>query len=400
MSKNSRNPSSKKAEAAPAKSFGNFSVKSILNLFLERWWIGLIVGAVGATAFILAQPKLDPVYHTEVKMLFEPRKEEILNIKPVVETTAASTVELFQHIEHLRSTTFYEYVQNSFTPSEIELIQKPYRDPENPTAPPPPLASIIRNNLQVFPPRTNTTVIFISVYHRDPEAAALIANRYARKYIDYQVDRSMTGTNNAIVFLKNSADEKRADVEEGEKAIQDFRQKHNMAAMGENKNVLLQKIGSLGSNVVAAELEQANLKTVIETVEDYIKHNKDIFEIREIAGFGNVGSLKGELDNLKTQRAIMQDKYLEEYPAMKANALAIETVQKNLQEGINLAVAELHNRYNMAAQHEQWIIDLLRGVTRENKQGMMDILRKLKTHLSTVALPEVSPRANRAGRTR
>src|SRR2546421_2621293 len=276
MSKNLRYPSSKKAEAAPAKSFAHFSVKSILNLFLERWWIGLIVGAFGATAFVLAQPKLDPVYHTEVKMLFEPRKDKVLNIDLVVDPTASSTVELIQHIEHLRSTTFYEYVQQSFTPKEIELIQNAYRNPENPSAPVPPLASIIRPNLQVYPPRSNTTVISISVYHRDPEAAALIANRFARKYIDYVGDRAMTGTNSAIVFLRNSAQDKRAEVEAAEKQIQAFRKKYNMAAMGEDKNVLLQKIGSLGGNVVGAALEQTNLKTVLQTVDEYRKNNKDI----------------------------------------------------------------------------------------------------------------------------
>jgi hypothetical protein len=48
----------------------------------------------------------------------------------------------------------------------------------------------------------------------------------------------------------------------------------------------------------------------------------------------------------------------------------------------------------MADQHEQWIIELLTGLSQENKQGMMGILRKLKTHLSTVALPGDSPRSN------
>jgi DNA-binding MarR family transcriptional regulator len=46
----------------------------------------------------------------------------------------------------------------------------------------------------------------------------------------------------------------------------------------------------------------------------------------------------------------------------------------------------------MAAQHEQWIIQLLGGLSRENQQAMMGILRKLKAHLGTMAHP--SPRSN------
>jgi DNA-binding MarR family transcriptional regulator len=54
----------------------------------------------------------------------------------------------------------------------------------------------------------------------------------------------------------------------------------------------------------------------------------------------------------------------------------------------------------MAAQHEQWIIELLSGLSQENKQGMMRTLRKLKTHLSTLAHPGVSPRSSPVDRRR
>ena len=54
----------------------------------------------------------------------------------------------------------------------------------------------------------------------------------------------------------------------------------------------------------------------------------------------------------------------------------------------------------MAAQHEQWIIELLGGLSQENKQGMMRTLRKLKTHLSTVAHPGASPRSSPVDRRR
>jgi DNA-binding MarR family transcriptional regulator len=87
---------------------------------------------------------------------------------------------------------------------------------------------------------------------------------------------------------------------------------------------------------------------------------------------------------------------------LEREGLVARTLERGDRRAITVKLTEAgFKRFRvMAAQHEQWIIDLLRGVTRENKQGMMGILRKLKTHLSTVALPEVSPRANRAGRTR
>jgi DNA-binding MarR family transcriptional regulator len=66
---------------------------------------------------------------------------------------------------------------------------------------------------------------------------------------------------------------------------------------------------------------------------------------------------------------------------------------------VKLTDAGLKRFRVMAAHHEQWIIELLTGLSQENRQGMMSILRKLKMHLSTV-VPGFSPRANSVERRR
>jgi len=290
MSKNSKAKTVRRDDQN--KAFSHLTPRSILNLFIERWWIGLIVGAVGAAIFVLAQPKQDLVYRTEVKLLFEPRKERVLNIQEVVDTTTSSMLELNQHIEQMLSTTFYEYVASSFTLKEIDQIRNAYRDPEKPNDPPPSLQSLIRPN--VYPQiKKNTTIVSIYVANRDPEAAALIANRFARKYIDFTLDRAMTGTNSAIVFLKNQSEEKRVEVESAERAMQEYRAKHNMASLGEHKGIIQEKVSSIGSSLVQNQLEQSSLKTLIETVEDFRKNGKDVFELSVITSFGSVAALMG-----------------------------------------------------------------------------------------------------------
>jgi DNA-binding MarR family transcriptional regulator len=67
---------------------------------------------------------------------------------------------------------------------------------------------------------------------------------------------------------------------------------------------------------------------------------------------------------------------------------------------VKLTVSGLKRFRVMAAQHEQWIVELLSGLSQENKQGMMGILGKLKTHLSLMAHPGASPRRNPADRRR
>lgn len=67
---------------------------------------------------------------------------------------------------------------------------------------------------------------------------------------------------------------------------------------------------------------------------------------------------------------------------------------------VRLTVAGLKRFRVMAAQHEQWIVELLSGLSQENKQGMLGILSKLKSHLTLTAHPTASVRSNPADRRR
>lgn len=59
---------------------------------------------------------------------------------------------------------------------------------------------------------------------------------------------------------------------------------------------------------------------------------------------------------------------------------------------VKLTDTGLQRFRQMAAHHEQWIIELLGGLTQEEKQAMLVLLRKLKIHLSTQpALKAASP---------
>lgn len=54
---------------------------------------------------------------------------------------------------------------------------------------------------------------------------------------------------------------------------------------------------------------------------------------------------------------------------------------------VKLTPAGLKRFREMAASHEQWIVELLGGLSQEEKQTMLGTLSKLKSHLSAVSAP-------------
>lgn len=326
--------------------------RDYLEMFLENWWIGTLAGVLAATLIVFFRPHFEPIFRTEVSLLFEARKDRVLNIQEVVDTSLQTASELNTHMEQLRSKTFADYVLASFSPAETTLIQQPYVDALTPGAIPPPLAAIIRPNVTVFA-RRNTPIIGIQVSNRSAEAAALIANRFARKYIDYNLDSANTRTNSAIVFLRNQAEETRTQVETAENTLQAYRAKNNLAAIGETQNVVLQKMSSLGTAVVRATLDQIDAKSLLDKIEEYQRTGRDLLEIPQVLASGQVSKLNNTLVQLLSEHTLLSEHYLAQHPKIRLNNLEIAETRRMLQGSIAQAIAELRARFEVSAQYLQ-----------------------------------------------
>jgi succinoglycan biosynthesis transport protein ExoP len=326
--------------------------RDFLDMFLERWWLGAIAGGIAAALIIIFRPHFEPLYRTEVSLLFETRKAAVVNMVDVVDTTLQNATELATHMEQLRSNTFANYVLSSFTPEETKLIQKPYIDPLHPEAPVPQLNDIIRPGVVVWP-RKNTPIIGISVTNRSPEAAALIANRYAQKYIDYKLDNAATLTTSAIMFLRNQAEELRSQVELAQAQLQDYRAKNNLAALGESQNIVLQRLQSLGNVLVKADVDQIDAKNLIDKVDEYKKTGRNLLEIPQILGSGMVDSFARQLKDLASQQKLLAEDYDVEHPKIKQIELQIVEAQRRLDDAIDKAIADLRSRFEVADQYVQ-----------------------------------------------
>jgi succinoglycan biosynthesis transport protein ExoP len=340
------------------------SPKDYINMYREWWPVGLIFGVVVGVSVGVYQFTKPPVFRTEASLLFVTSPDKVLNIQEVVDTSMKGAADLNNHIDRIRSQSFFEYVNNFITKEENEKLRRPYADKDDPSQMPS-LGAVIFPNIEVYA-RRNTTIICIAVRHRDPEAAAIIANRYARKYIDFNLDQSATGTQSAIVFLQSQADDQRRKVEQAEKDLQDYRARYNLASLADNQNVILQRVRTVGSSLIDAELARISLDSQAEKVAKIRAAGGNLLDVDFIAGFGTIPSLQKQIDELRAERIVLEGKYLAKHPKMIANASALDTAQKQLQENIEKAVSELTERHNLSKEYEQRLRTELTEADRES----------------------------------
>jgi capsular exopolysaccharide synthesis family protein len=330
-----------------------FAPADLWRMFKERWIIGFVLGAIAAGLIVYFQPDDTAVYHTEASLLFADHKDHVLNIPEVVDTNIDSASALSTHLEQLRSTAFFEYLLVSFTPEETKRIVAPYINHARPDEAPPSLAAIIRPNVGIYIRKGGANIISIGVNNRDPENAALIANRFAQKYIAYNLDRASSGTNSAIVFLRNQAEDVRRQVEDAEKAMQDYRAKYNLASLGQNRDVVIQKVGSIGSTLVKIEMNEIELQGILDNVDRFQAAKRPLTDLPQILAVPQVAQAKAALETLHEQRLLLEERYLARHPKMKENELQTIEARRQLEEGITKAVAELRTNHDVALRYEK-----------------------------------------------
>jgi capsular exopolysaccharide synthesis family protein len=316
----------------------------------ERLWIALPLALLGSLALFYFQARKTPMYQSTATMQFE-KPETVVTSQAVVDPSVRSDIELNTNLQILNSTKLRTQVINSFTPEEIQLLQRPFLKELPVGAPPPPVAAAL-GTLKADSIR-NSLLIAITVRHPDPQAAALVANRYVAEFMNYQIARMSGANETAVEFLKTRAEQLRKDSEQAEGRLQTYMTRHNLVSLDKSKDIVGERLKTISSTLTTAQLARLNLENQANQVEAFEKQHRDLLEIQYISQHGSVPALKSQLAGLLQTKAMLSERYLERHPKMIDVDNNIAVVREQLQKAIDLAIADLRTRLHEARQTEK-----------------------------------------------
>lgn len=350
-------------------SLGELPMRSLwdyLYIIKERWIIGVTVGL--AIGLVVAYFRLDTpeIFETQTTLSLEIRPERIIDDQPVIDTSmraGPSAVVLQTYMQTMRSATFIRYVVESFSEEDQRRIQAAYQ-PEDPEDAPPSVHGIIRSNLRVgnLP---DTFILTISIRHRDPAMAELIANRVAQRFIQYNLERTVLGNDAALAFLQEQSQELRRRVENAENALQEYRQRHQLVSLEESQNIVLQRLKTVSSAVQSARADRIQLASINQQIEDKRQAGEELLELSPIASFGSIPHLTSRRDDLLADKDRLEERYLERHPRMVQNATALRSTQTLIDQNVQTAVATLRGNLRSAVALEEELVLELREAERE-----------------------------------
>jgi polysaccharide biosynthesis transport protein len=387
------------AKSKEPKSIGDLELRSARDYFMiirERWMLGascalLTVCLVGYV--LLNRPK---EYQAVGSLLVERQNERVVDMQHVVDTGIDGVGQLWtailqNHVQKLRSRALRDAVIESFSEAERRQLVEPYLDSEvelDSAEIREILEGILERNLTVENLR-NSFVLQLKVRHRNPQQAALLADRFATRFIRFMIDRSHMGSSAALLFLTDQADELRSKLEQSEQELHDYRQKFNVISLEENQNIVVQRLKDISSSLTEVRVGRLSLETLADQIEDTRRNQDDLLEISFIAGYGSIPKVRQELDQLRSLREVLAERYRERHPRMVENERAIAATAKLVRDNIQMAASDLSRQLEKAAQHEDSLRTELAEVEQESLRLeelniRMNVLRRtVRAHQAT-----------------
>jgi polysaccharide biosynthesis transport protein len=341
--KSSKSPSRNDDEEAVERR----TLRDYYIILRERIWIALPAAVLISVGFFYMQARKTPIYEAVASLQFE-KPETVVTSQGVVDPSVRSDTDMNTYIHDIDSNKLRMSVIDSFTPDERRILQRAAVRRLPPGAVPPSAAALL-GSVDAEPVR-NAYLITISARNEDPEAAALVANRYVDKFMDYLFE-SVGGKNEeAVTYLNGRAKQLRKDADEAEKELQDYMREHKLVSLDKSIDIISDRLKSVNAALTAARLEMLGVQELVQEVADFKKSGKNLLEISYIASHGSVPTLKAQLSEAEQTQSLLMERYLEKHPKVIDNADKIAVTKVQLAKAVDLAIADLDSR--MAAARD------------------------------------------------
>ena len=349
MSEVNKSSSARKATDREEELVERRTLRDYYIILRERFWIALPLALVISIGMAYYQSRALPLYRSFATLQIE-KPEKVITSQEVVDTGINSDIELNTYIKVIESGKMRNRVQASLSPTERQILQRPYLKDLPPGSSPPPGVDLGSMSVQSV---RSTFLISINVAHRDPDAAALLANRYIEQFIESLLDNVSGGHDYAVKYLRDRSGQLMEEARVAEQRLQDYMRAQNLVSLDNSTNIAQSRLSSVNAALQTARLERMAIEEQFRLVDRYQSEKRNLFEIAAIANYGSVPDLRKQLEGLNRDRALLDERYLERHPKVINVGNAIGIVQTQLDTSVKLAVADLKTNLERASANEK-----------------------------------------------
>ncbi|HSI07161.1 MAG: GumC family protein [Rariglobus sp.] len=315
----------------------------------ERLWIALPLALVVAIGLAYYQSRAIPLYRSSATLQIE-KPEKVVTSQEIMKVGVDSDIELNTYLQVIGSAKMRTRVLESLTPKERSILQRPDLKDLPPGATPP--SGVDLGSLSVQSVRS-TFLVNISVSHRDPEAAALLANRFIEQFIDSLLENVSGGHDYAVKYLRDRSGQLQEEARIAEQRLQDYMRAQNLVSLDNSTNITQARLTAVNGALQDARLGRLAIEEQFNLVERYRAEKRNLLEITAIANYGSVPDLHKQLEVLRRDHSLLAERYLERHPKMINIVNAIAVAEEQLNTAVTLSIADLKTNLERARASEK-----------------------------------------------
>jgi succinoglycan biosynthesis transport protein ExoP len=349
-------------------------------LVKRRWTILIFVFAIVAVTAI-ASWKATPIYRATIKIQIDPENSSFLPFKEAGEvgSTYAQSQEYLQtQFKVMESQTlaarviqvldlganpdFMVEVKPTIRSKTMQWLRGVFglsetedKDEDPAKAEDRKLAQLLRifsSSLSTSPVR-NSRLVDVSFENRNPKLAADVANALASEYVQMNFETKFNSTTTASDFLAKQLVDLKAKVEKSEEELVRFSQQHDIYAINDNENVILQKLSDLNTALTAAQAERINKESIWKIVQQAAGSFPDL--LRNIL----IEELEKNLATLKVQQAKLAAAFRPGWPELDQVTGQVAEAENQLASERKKAIRNVETEYRTAVQREKLLTEAL-----------------------------------------
>jgi len=198
-------------------------------------------------------------------------------------------------------------------------------------------------------PIERTNLVVVSMTHADPHLSMQIVDALTKTFIANNTEYETKGTQEAATTLGRQIGELRTKIKQAEDDRLNYLQTHNLPLeKGEGRNLTVDRLGKLSSQLLDAENDRKNLEATYEAA----KATRDPASVPSARDSEEVRALRKAIHELEQKRAALLQVYTSEWPEVKKVDSELRQVRQDIGETSRQTVEALKSNLNAAVARE------------------------------------------------
>ncbi|HOD79551.1 MAG TPA: polysaccharide biosynthesis tyrosine autokinase [Syntrophorhabdus sp.] len=311
-----------------------------------------------------------PIYRATAQLLIDKENPNVTNIKEVLDLKA-SDIDYYQ--------TQYNILKSKAL--VIKVIKTLNLKDNKEFGPVKEETEATQNNLIAryigklkIDPIRNSRLVNISFDSKDKRLAALIANTHARLYIESNLERKFSASQDATGWLSTRIKEVKERLEESEAKLQSYRKEKGVVTvdMDEKYNVDSQKLKDLNASLSTAKAERIAKENQYNEMKNLSKNPDTMETLPAVVANPLINQLKSEFIKLSGNYYELSQKYGSEHPRIIRLNSELNALKDKIRQEVQKIAQSIESEYRVAVARER----SLQGALENQKKAVLDFNEK------------------------